>query len=192
MAVDSLQLQIASALQRFANLQRRIDAEAGQSPKLLSRAVEDLEKALEEIQVAQDQLIENRLRLEQLQAELARERERYWRLFDEMPQPYVVTRPDSAILEVNKAASDLLNVSQRFLVGKTLSVFVCEDRARFLTETARVMNESAPMELMLRVRPRERAPLDVSARVTGDGISLRWILQPVAAAPSAQLDRVTV
>ena len=192
MAVDSLQLQIASALQRFANLQRRIDAEAGQSPNLLSRAVEDLERVLEEVQVAQDQLIKNRLRLEQLQAELARERERYWRLFDEMPQPYVVTRPDSAILEVNKAASDLLNVSQRFLVGKTLSVFVCEDRARFLTETARVMNESAPMELMLRVRPRERAPLDVSARVTGDGISLRWILQPVAAAPSAQLDRVTV
>jgi PAS domain-containing protein len=192
MAVDALQLQIASALQRFANLQRRIDAEAGQSPKLLSRAVEDLKKALEEVQIAQDQLIENRLRLEQLQAELARERERYWRLFDEMPQPYVVTRPDSAILEANKAAADLLNVSQRFLVGKTLSVFVCEDRARFLTEIGRVMSESVPLELMLRVRPRERAPLDVSARVTGDGISLRWILQPVAGARSAQLDRVTV
>jgi hypothetical protein len=28
-----------------------------------------------------------------------------------------------------------------------------------------------------RLRPRERAPLDVSARVAGDGHALRWILQ---------------
>jgi len=181
MAVDSLQIQISSALQRFASLQRRIDGELSQPPKLLSRVVEELEKALEEVQVAQDQLIENRYRLEQVQTELSRERERYWRLFDDMPQPYVVTRPDSAIVEVNKAASDLLNVSQRFLVGKTLSVFVCEDRAGFLNEITRVTQESTPVELMLRVRPRERAPLDVVARVSGDGTSLRWILQPASA-----------
>ena len=178
MAVDALQLQLASALQRFASLQRRAEGN-GHQPKLLQRALEDLQKALEEIQVAQDELVENRVRLERLHAEVGREREKYWRLFDEMPQPYLVTKSDSAILEVNKAASDLFNVSQRFLVGKTLSIFVCEDRARFLTETARVTADSLPLELTLRVRPRERAPLDIAAKVTGDGTSLRWILRPL-------------
>ena len=179
MVVDSLQLQLTSALQRFAALQRRIEVE-GPSPRLLFKAVEDLERALQELKVAQDQIVENRLRSERLHAELARERERYWRLFDEVPQPYLITGPDSAILEVNKAAAALLNVSQRFLVGKALSVFVGENRARFLAEMTRVQIEGTSADLTLRLRPRERAPIDVSARVQGDGATLRWILQPLA------------
>jgi two-component system sensor histidine kinase VicK len=177
-AIDSLELQLASALQRFSTLQRRAEGEA-QVPKLLARALQDLERALEEVKVAQEQIIENRHRMEQLQADLARQYQKYWQLFDDMPQAYVVTRPDSAILEVNKAASDLFNVSQRFLVGKTLSVFVCEERGRFLTETARAAATDATAEMTLRIRPRERAPLEVKARLTGSDGSLRWILQPV-------------
>jgi PAS domain-containing protein len=180
MAVDALQLQLTSALQRFVSLQRRVEADHEQ-PKLLGRVIEELEKALEEVRVAQDQLVENRLQMERLQGELARQYDKYWQLFDEMPQPYVITKPDSVILEVNKAASELFNVSQRFLVGKTLSVFVCEDRVRFLSETTRALTAGEPLELAIRIRPRERAPLDIAAKVSGDGASLRWVLRPLQA-----------
>jgi PAS domain S-box-containing protein len=181
--MDALELQIASALQRYTALQRRATVERSDQPKLFSRALKELEGALEELRVAQEQLIENRARMEQLQADLTQQYQKYWTLFDLLPQPYMVTTPDSTIVEANKAASELFNVSQRFLIGKTMSVFVCEDRSKFLTEAGRAANGKAPVEMSFRLRPRERAPLDASARVSGDGASLRWLLRTESAAP---------
>lgn len=178
MALDSFELQLASALQRFNTLSRRAEAQ-GEPSTLLARALADLGTALEEVRVAQEQLIEGRNRTEHLQEELRRQYQKYWQLFDEMPEAYVVSRADSTILEVNKAAAHLLNVSQRFLVGKTLSVFVCEDRGAFLTASARVATSAGATELTLKLRPRERAPLTVQARVVGDADGLRWLLRPV-------------
>ena len=177
MAIDVLELQLASALQRFSTLQRNV-ADGRDHAKLLGRSITELENALEALRVAHQQLVENRTRLEQMQLELSREREKYWRLFDEMPQAFVITRSDTLITEANRAAAELLNVSQRFLIGKTLSVFVCEDRTRFLLDAARVMSEVAPVDLTLKVRPRERAPLLIQAKVTADYAGLRWLMQP--------------
>src|SRR5437763_311427 len=84
-----------------------------------------------------------------------------------MPDPYLVTRADSTILEVNRAASQLFNVSQRFLIGKTLSVFVCEDRTQFLSASSRAASESGAIDMTVRLRPRERAPQNITARVVG-------------------------
>jgi PAS domain S-box-containing protein len=181
-AIDVLEMQLVSAVQRLATLQRRAGTDRDHG-KLLERALKELEAALEEVRVAQEQLVENRTRMEQLQVELTKQSERYWELFDEMPQPYVVTRPDSTITEVNRAAAELFNVSQRFLVGKALSVFVCQDRGRFLTESLRVAQEARAQEFSFKLRPRERAPLDVVARVSGDASALRWVLRsPVTSA----------
>jgi two-component system sensor histidine kinase VicK len=180
-SVNSIELQLATALQRFNTLQRRVDSDSGQSSALLGRTLHELERALEEVRVAQEQLLDNRSRLEEVQAELARQYEKYWQLFDDMPQPYVVTEIDSTITEANKAAAELLNVSQRFLVGKPLSVFICQDRGRFIEEAKRATTEPAPLDLTVKLRPRERAPIDVAVTVSGAGTSLRWILRPTAA-----------
>src|SRR5690349_8365433 len=146
MAIDVLELQLASALQRYATLQRRATADRDQG-KLLDRSLQELGTALEEIRVAQEQLVEGRHKLETAQAELVRERERYWQLFDEMPQAYVVTDPNSIITEANRAAAQLFNVTQRFLVGKAMSVFVCEERGRFLADISRFAVEGQSGEL---------------------------------------------
>jgi PAS domain S-box-containing protein len=177
-AVDSLELQLASALQRYHSLQRRAET-LKESPALLMRSLAELGTALEEIRVAQDQILDNRRRLEELQAELAHQCARYWELFDEMPQPYVVTRADSVIVEVNRAGAELFNVSQRFLVGKAMSVFVCEDRSRFLTELTRIAGDRASSALNFKLRPRERAPLHVEAKVKGEASTVRWILSAI-------------
>jgi PAS domain-containing protein len=178
-SVHSLELQLATALQRFNTLQRRAQLDGGEASSLVSRSLHELERALEEVRVAQEQLIENRSRMDQLQAELTQQYRKYWELFDEMRQAYVVTRSDTTIVEANKAAAELLNVSQRFLIGKTLSVFVCENRTRFL-EDASSVGGSAKLDLNLRLRPRERAPMDVSAQVSGSQDTLRWILRPAS------------
>lgn len=181
MGIDVIELQFVSALQRFAALQRHV-ADGGDHLKLLGRSIHELESVLATLRVAQQQLVENRARIDQMHLELSREREKYWRLFDDLPQASVITRSDTLITEANRAASELLNVSQRFLVGKTLSVFVCEDRTRFLLEAARVTPDAAPVELTLKMRPRERAPLLVTAKVIADDDGLRWLIQPAAPA----------
>lgn len=177
MAVNSLELQLASAVQRFNALRRR--ASSARDPEaVLTRSLEELSTVLEELRLAQEQIFENNLKIEQLQQQLRRQNERYWQLFDELPQPYLVTGADSVIREVNKAAAELFNISQRFLVGKSLSVFVCEDRAGFLARIAQIAADSAVAELSFNLRPRERAPHNVRARVRGDGDTLRWFLEP--------------
>jgi PAS domain S-box-containing protein len=106
--------------------------------------------------------------------------EKYWELFNEMPQPYVVTKADTTITEANEAAAELFNVSQRFLCGKTLSLFVCENRTGFLQAVDRTaeLGLAEPTEMTMRIRPRERGAIDVAARVRG-GKSLRWVLRRV-------------
>ena len=177
MGLDSLELQLASAVQRYNTLQRR--ASANREPgTILTKTLAELGTALEELRVAQEQLVEGRARMEQLQVQVRRQYEKYWELFDEMPEAYVVTRADSTIVQVNKSAAHLLNVSQRFLVGKTLSVFVCEDRTQFLARSVEAAAAAEPSEWLLKMRPRERAPILVTVRVGGDADALRWILRP--------------
>jgi PAS domain-containing protein len=178
-SLDPLELRLTAALQRFNTLQRR--AETGRDAgSLLTRTLEELSTALEEVRVAREQLVESRLRTEELQEQLRQQAAKYWRLFDEMHDAYVVTRPDSAVVEVNKAAAGLLNVSQRFLTGKALSVFVCENRGPFLQTCARLAEEGGHADLALRVRPRERAPLSIAAHVAGSDGELRWLLRPAS------------
>ena len=170
MTLDTFELQLASALQRYNILQRR--AETQRDPAaLLAKTLAELGTALGRC-AWPEQLHENRLRIEQLHVELRQQSQRYWLLFDEMPEAYTVTRQDSVIVEANKAAAQLLNVSQRFLIGKALSVFVCEDRARFFVACGRAAAETTPFELSLKLRPRERAPFVVTACVSGDASGL--------------------
>ena len=180
MGVDARELRLVSALQRFQALQRGAETHRDNG-KLLTRALAELSTALEELRYAQDDVLEHRRRIDELQAQLRDQQAKYWELFDEMPDPSVVTKPDTTILEANRAAVDLFNVSQKYLVGKTLSVFVCEDRARFLEESEWLARKQDSADLQLKLRPRERAPLAVRVRVRGDGARLRWILQAAGA-----------
>lgn len=184
MGVDSLQQQITTAVGKLNLLQRRVEAYSPEPPKLLRQAVAELSTMIEELQVAQEQLIESRRMLETTRDELQRERDKYWQLFDSAPDAYLVTGPQADILEANKAAAELLNISQRFLTGRVLSVFVCDERARFLAQTGRLAQTGGSADWMLRVRPRERAPIELAARVVASGrspdVTLRWILRPIS------------
>lgn len=191
MSVDALELQLASAQQRLATLQRRASAESAES-KLLPRVLKEAENLLEQLRVTQEQLVETRGRLEEVQSELTKQYEKYWELFDAMPDACVVTKPDSAILEANRAAAELFNVSQRFLIGKPLSVFVCQDRSGFLRVLQSLGEQTGSTELPFRLRPRERAPLAVSATLRVDGGSIRWVVRPLETRASVAVDSSSV
>jgi PAS domain S-box-containing protein len=181
--VDSLQQQISTAVSKLNVLQRRADAYSPEPPKILRQMLHELASVIEQLQGAQEQLVESRGQLDAAREELQRERDRYWQLFDTAPEAYLVTGPQSQILEANRAAAELLNISQRFLIGKVLSVFVCDNRQRFLTQAASLAQVGGSADWMLRFRPRERAPIEVAARVVSSGAdgekTLRWMVRPV-------------
>jgi PAS domain S-box-containing protein len=181
-SVDSLHLQVASAVQKLSTLHRRAgQAAAGSTPKLFQDILHELEQALEELMVTQQHLSEQHEQLAAARRQIEIEREKYWQLFDGAPDAYVVTTADSRIVEANRAASELLNISQRFLVGKNLSLFVCNDRTRLLAQVHELAQLRASAELTFSMRPRERAPFNVNARVVAAGepmdASLRWLLR---------------
>jgi PAS domain S-box-containing protein len=189
-SVDSLEQQITTAVGKLNVLQRRVEAYSPEPPKVLRQALNELATTIEELQVAQEQLVESRHLLEVAREELQRERDKYWQLFDSAPDPYLVTGSNSEIVEANRAAAELLNISQRFLMGKVLSVFVCDERARFVAQAARLAQTGGSADWMLRLRPRERAPIEVAVRVVATGkasdASLRWMLRPVTSRHAAQ------
>ena len=181
MSLDSLSVQIASATQRFSALQRRAGQIAPEPPRILQQALHELELALDELRSAQEHLLEQRHELALIRHQLEAERRKYWSLFDSAPDAYVVTTGDARIVEANHAAADLLNMSQRFLVGRDLSVFFCNERTRILTQATQLAESGGHADWVMNVRPRERAPFRVAARVVsfldGDAASLRWMMR---------------
>ena len=134
--------------------------------------------SLQELRGGQDQLLAQREDHRDLRAELRAEREKYTQLFDGAPDPYLVTDADLRILSANRAGADLFNISQRFLSGKSLSVFLSKGRGRLFVEAARLASAGESADWAFAIRPRERAPLQVKARVvvhaTDEGVELHW------------------
>ncbi len=179
MSPDLLPAQIAAAVRRTEALRSRATGEPREKAQLFDRVLRELDQSLEELRLLQEQIQDQVDRTEELRGELISEREKSSRLFNLLPDACLLTKDDSAIIEANRAASALFNISQRFLVGKVLSVFVCEERTRFLRQIAMFARDGGPVDFSLRLRPRERAPLEVAVQVTieTDG-TLRWLLRP--------------
>jgi PAS domain S-box-containing protein len=179
-SVDSLRARIVSSRQRLSQLQRRA-ASSSRSPNVVSDAIAQLELSLNALDAAQQQLVEQRQDLTRVRQQLAEERDRYWHLFDAAPDACVITASDGRILEANRAAAELLNSSQKFLIGRNLSVFSSSERAHLMAGASRLAESGGSADWVFDLRPRERAAVRVTARVvaTGDGQDgdLRWVLR---------------
>lgn len=133
-----------------------------------------------------DELSNIREELSLARAEVEAERYRYRDLFDQAPDGYVVTTRVGSIEEANVAASGLLGVLPRFLVGKPLPVFIAlADRAR-LRDSITSMARHERSQTVVRLTPRDResrvAHLSAAAvrdRIGGPLRGIRWILRDV-------------
>ncbi len=132
---------------------------------MVPAALEGLEDALHELELAceHSQTLLERCAATEAALELAHQR--YLALFSGAPVPYVMTDLQGVILEANTAASELLHVSPRWLRNKPLDLYV-EERSVFAQILARPCDSQAFCEpLELTIRPRERARIAVTARV---------------------------
>ncbi|MBD1928501.1 PAS domain-containing protein [Trichocoleus sp. FACHB-90] len=157
-----------------------------QQQDLVLESFEELYAALEKLQVAQEQLSLLNQKLAAAHQVAQAERQRYQDLLEFIP-PCLVTDMAGVIQEANSAAATMLNVPQRFLVGKPLVLFVVEqERRAFRWELNRLCQVDRLEEWKVHLRSRDREQsMDVSLTVAtirnwgGKAIALRWLLRDI-------------
>lgn len=138
---EDLAQQIQAAQQRFNVIYARTEQEPDLTNGLLGEAVAEIATNLEELRVAVEEIQKQNESLFDAQQLLVRERERYQELFELAPDAYLVTSPTGIIQEANQAASRLLQRQQKYLIGKPINVFVPEQgRSAFRQKLNQIQN----------------------------------------------------
>lgn len=156
--------------------QKMQELKGSTSEDTLSEAIEELSISIEEMHAAEQELIEANKRLDE-------ERWRYKELFDFAPDAYLVTNLYGVIKEANLAASALLKVSQDFVIGKPLRVFLdksCLDTFRTIVEYLRQGKNIQEFEAYIVPRNGKPQPVAISVNPIRNPdeslIGLRWML----------------
>lgn len=167
MNMDMFAQQIEVMYWRLDELYRGANSSVHLKPELLPVAFKELGIASEELQVAVEELHQQNHELATTRAAVEAERQRYYDLFELAPDAYLATDANGIIQEANRVAAKLLKVSQRFLVGKPLAIFVTEeDRLAFRSQLNKLQQaESEVQEWALRLAPRNGEPFDALMKV---------------------------
>jgi PAS domain S-box-containing protein len=176
--------QIRAASDRLLALLYQAEAGPGAAPGLLRQALQETSTSLEELRVAEEELVAQSDQLELYRQELEDQRRRYLDLFDFAPDAYVVTDAFGKILEANQAAGRLFGLSVKHLVGKLLALFVADtDRGAFRTALTRLAGpeDGEAPEMVLRAQPRGAEAFEAgvtAAASAGDG-AIRWLFRDI-------------
>lgn len=166
MNVNMFTQQIQVMHKRLDGLYRDANTSVQLQPELLPIAFKELGVVSEELQVAVEELQQQNEELAVSRVEVELQRQRYQELFEFAPDGYLVTDINGTVQEANRAAANLLNVSQRFLVGKPLIIFVKEDeRQVFHDRLSQLQQVEQVEEWVVRLVPRRGEPFDVALTV---------------------------
>src|SRR6185437_2120672 len=138
-------------------MQRANGGENLEARELLS----SLGTLVEELAVASEELNAQTSELAVARDELLAQDYHYRELFEAAPLGYLVTAEDGTILECNRIALGMLNMREKFLIRKPLSVFVTgEDRRAFGRRLASiVLKEASHCETWeTKIKPRDGEP----------------------------------
>lgn len=162
-------------------------ANASPSPPLehlLPVAFKELGIVAEELQVAVEELCQQNEELATVQIELESERKRYEDLFQLAPEAYLVSDVAGKIREANRAAAEMLNISEVHLIGKPLVVFVAsEERWQFRSELNRKRAGDRIQDWKFHLQPRGGEPFEAMLTVSvvrsreDMPLSLRWMMR---------------
>lgn len=179
-------------MQQVEALQGRLDQlyhcvnTANEKSHLLPSAFKELGMASEELQVAMEELLAQAEESAAMRVELAAERQRYQNLLQFLPHAYLETDTKGKIIDANQAAANLLNVSQQFLVGKPLDIYLIKsDRRKFPAKLIQIQQHNIPQKWIAQIQPRQREPLEAVLTVSphcdldNQPIRLCWIVQDI-------------
>ena len=185
-SLDGFHYKVEVLQQQVDELQRRAVASRAQPQILLTDIIKELNVSLEELHAAEEELRQQNEELLTARQVAEVERQRYQELFDFAPDGYLVTDTAGTIQEANRAAAALLNLSQYFLVGKPLLVFLAEaERKSFYTRLSQLLMAGRVEQWEVRVQPFRGASFDAGVTVAavrdsrGTVVGLRWLLRDI-------------
>lgn len=159
----------------------------------LKQVFDNLQDAVEEIEVADEALCQQNEQLIESIFTLKAEQRRYKEIFEFAPDGYLLTDASGIIQEANHAAAVLLNSRKRPLPGYSLLAFIfSEDRRLFLSGLERLSHTSGIEEWQLRLKPSRRQPFTSAIRVVasrtqeGESISVHWLLREITESKQAE------
>ncbi|MBD3884553.1 PAS domain-containing protein [Phormidium tenue FACHB-886] len=178
--------QLKAVYQRAWVLQQQANDLPASQQTLLLKTLEELQTVLGELQASEAELHHQNEALVNTRQAVESERRRYRELFEFAPDGYLVTDANGRIEEANNAIAALLNVSQEFLVGKPLLIFIDQpDRAAFHRTLDRLQELDKLQDWQIRLRSSQRSPFDAALTVAvvrnaaGQIASLRWLLRDI-------------
>jgi PAS domain S-box-containing protein len=153
--------------------------------------LEELSTALEELQVMHEELQVQNEEIETSRAEAVQHSQRYQELFQLAPDAYLVTDEQNVIQEANLAATELLHLKLKFLVGKPISFFVCQKDRQYFRSMVSMITNTTDFEVC--IQPRRSSEIVVSVRVapaysfSNEKCGYRWILRDIT--PQKQVQK---
>jgi len=159
--VKSITHQIEAIYWHLDEIYQNTDSLVQPPLELVPVVLKNLGIASEQVQVALEELWQQNQELADAQAEVETQRQRYQELFQLAPYGYLVTDAAGMIQEANCAAATLLNVSQGFLVDKSLLLFVAEDeRQMFRSRLLKLRQAKKVQDWVVRFSPPKSEPFE--------------------------------
>ncbi|MCT7983449.1 ATP-binding protein [Laspinema sp. A4] len=194
--MDNFTGQIDQARVRLEQMQQLAQGSPSPPPDLLKEVFGELSKALEELHVATEELQEQNQQLLSTREQVEIQRERYQQLFEEAPDPYLITNAVGVIEEANAAAEQLFNLHRPFVIDKPLAVFVkLEERSAFRTQLdqLRTVGRLTEWEIQMLPRDRESFPAAISVSpvqdIHGNSSGFRWLIRDISELKEAEKNR---
>jgi PAS domain S-box-containing protein len=161
------------------------DAPLEAGPEAMGRLAQLLTAALATLKVAEDELVQERGRVETAQTTHERRLAHQQMLFDRAPAALLLTTTDSSIREANFAAAELLGVDRSQLEGKQLSAMTPRaQQAGFREQMGQLAGAGSVGSWTFTLEPMRRPPMSVTAAVevlddlTVGARALYWTLRP--------------
>ncbi len=181
-----VQGQLRAFRERLRVFETELSAGGLPSPQLADQ-LGQLKAALEEVEVADEALASQAEELIAARAALESERQRYRNLFHLAPYGYLATDLDGTIVEANRTALDLLQVTAEAIRRKPLAVFVARrDVARFRQLLTRLREGNQVADWEVELCPRRRSPVPAVVAVSRQEVAaaepsiLLWAVRDVS------------
>jgi PAS domain S-box-containing protein len=186
--LESFSRIVRRSQERARELAGRLgDSKADDDTGPLLVATDEWLAAVEQLEVAEEELRQQSDELAASAAEVEVQHARYQELFELAPDAYLVTDAAGVVQEANRAAAVLFHIPRGFLGGKPLVVFVDPEARRvFRDGIDRVCAAGVVEHWEMQLRPRYGRSVHVSVAATcsrdarGNVATIRWILRDIS------------
>jgi len=197
MNIEGLFQRTGVMRQHLLNLYQTTIALPWISSDLLPQAFKELHTTLKMLLAAIDELHQQNEEFVQTRNLVEIERQHYQELFEYLPVGYLHTNLQGIIEDANQEAGRLLNISQKFLVGKPLISFIVQEcQQYFCRELIELSKSDQVTQLFLVLKPRYISSFNACLMVRSyfnlhsNQSNLYWLIQKSSTSRTVEMTAI--